>query len=275
MEYWNAIGGKSILDQIDLSAVHYDIVREEQRQYPGWENRNIGTPSADYIQRSCREWELASRVLVNSEWCASALIRQGVAAEKIMVVPQAYSGIISPKCNHYDGRRNLHVLFLGNVNLAKGAHYLLQAAEKLTDSAEFYFAGNIHFLTDKIMNAPSNVTFLGAIPPAACVGLWQWADVLVFPTLSDGFGIVQLEAMAYGVPVIATDRCGQVVTDEKNGFVIPVKDAAAIVEKLEILANKPELLKEMSIQATETLKIFNLDRYYQNVETLFAGETKK
>ena len=191
-----------------------------------------------------------------------------------MVVPQAYGGSIFPKCNYYDGRRNLHVLFLGNVNLAKCAHYLLQAAEKLTNSTDFYFVGHVHFLEDKIKSAPSNVTFLGAIPPTACDDLWQWADVLVFPTLSDGFGIVQLEAMAHGVPVIATDHCGQVVIDGKNGFVIPTKNPTAIVEKFEIFVNTPALIKEMSVHAIETLKMFNIDRYYQNVKTLLVGEAK-
>ena len=78
---------------------------------------------------------------------------------------------------------------------------------------------------------------LGPIPRAELVGYYQQADVLVLPTLNDAFGLVILEAMACGTPVIATDHSSgpDVIEDRLDGFVIPIRSVEAIKERLEWL----------------------------------------
>lgn len=72
------------------------------------------------------------------------------------------------------------------------------------------------------------------------------ADVLVFPSYREGFPNVPLQACAMQLPVIATDITGsnEIIEDGKNGFLIPVKNSKAIVEKMEILYNDPALCKK-------------------------------
>jgi len=87
------------------------------------------------------------------------------------------------------------------------------------------------------------------------------ADVLVFPTLSDGFGLVQLEAMAQGLPVIATSACGEVVRDGWDGFVVPPGDVESLVEALRRLRREPDLYAAMSQAALGRATEFGPERH--------------
>jgi len=90
---------------------------------------------------------------------------------------------------------------------------------------------------------------------------YQWADVFVFPTICDSFGIVQVEALAAGLPVITTANAGSVVRAGIDGFIVPIRDAAAIAEKLDRLAADPDLLKKMSFAAVDRAREFSWEKY--------------
>ena len=83
-----------------------------------------------------------------------------------------------------------------------------------------------------VREAPSNVEFRGAMPRSAVAGVYAEADVFVSPTLSDGFALTQLEAMAHDLPVIAALACGEVVEPGVSGFRTPSRDVPAVVAAL-------------------------------------------
>jgi glycosyltransferase involved in cell wall biosynthesis len=89
--------------------------------------------------------------------------------------------------------------------------------------------------------------------------LYSEAHVFVLPTISDGFGITQLEAMAHGLPVVATPNCGQVVTDGVDGFIVPARDPEALADALERIEAAPGLLREFSVRARATAARFDLE----------------
>ena len=87
---------------------------------------------------------------------------------------------------------------------------------------------------------------LGHLPQSEVYAQMKAADAFVFPTLSDGFGMVQLEAMSAGLPVIATAKCGAVVRDGIDGFIVPTGDAQAIATSLIRLREDVQLYEGMS-----------------------------
>jgi glycosyltransferase involved in cell wall biosynthesis len=97
-------------------------------------------------------------------------------------------------------------------------------------------------------------------------GLYQSADLFVLPTVSDGFAITQLEAMAHGLPVIATPHCGQVVQHEVNGLIIPARDAAALAAAVERLMKDRPLLESMRGAAMRRVEDFSLASQAQQIE---------
>jgi glycosyltransferase involved in cell wall biosynthesis len=184
-----------------------------------------------------------------------------VPAEKIVTVPLAYEAEVG-RTRPVNAREPLSVLSLGNVTLGKGVQYLFEAARLLQgENVSFTVAGPIGITADAVASAPSNVTFLGRVTRDRLSEVYGAADVFVFPTLSDGFGITQLEAMAHGLPVIATPRCGEVVVDGYNGFIVPAADGHALADAILKLERDRALLAEMSRQALRRAGDFSLEAY--------------
>ena len=85
--------------------------------------------------------------------------------------------------------------------------------------------------------------------------------MFVLPTLCDSFALVQLEAMACGVPVITTPNCGSVVRDGVDGFIVPIRDADAIADKVELLLTDRALRQRMGRNARARAREFTWGRY--------------
>jgi glycosyltransferase involved in cell wall biosynthesis len=119
----------------------------------------------------------------------------------------------------------------------------------------------------RIATVASNVTILGHVNRESAKRLYSTADVFVLPTLSDGFAITQLEAMAHGLPVIATNRCGEVVTDSQDGFIVPVRDAVALAGAISRIDDDRGLLSAMSERALRTAQRFTVQRYVRELES--------
>lgn len=268
INYWKTQGGKSVLDQVDPLEVEYEIVREEYEKWPNWEDQNC-LPAADYIQRVRCEWHEATQIVVNSEWSRLALVKQGVSCDKLRVIPLAYNGKkVQGAKNFTPPEAPLRVLYLGSVMLRKGIQYLIEAARHLKDDVEIRVCGKIQINKDKLSNLPRNIRFLGQISRLDTETYWQWVDVFILPTLSDGFAMTQLEAMAHGVPVITTDRCGDVVTHGIDGLLIPAGSSEAIAEALVYLAQNRHVLQEMSAAAVKKIKMFSISQYQANLGKL-------
>jgi glycosyltransferase involved in cell wall biosynthesis len=201
-------------------------------------------------------------VVVNSEWSRQALVEQGVPAEKVAVIPLAYEPPTTSQVSSPPATGVLNVLWLGSVNLRKGIQYLVEAARLLREEpVQFHVVGPIGITEEAVQSSPENMRFRGRVPRDQTAELYRDADAFVLPTLSDGFAITQLEAMAHGCPVIATPNCGRVVTPEEDGLLVPPRDPKALAEAVLRCAEEREMLSAMSRQAQQTAQRFTLDAY--------------
>ncbi len=260
----------TVVDQIDPGPVEFRIVAEEMAKHP----ELAGTPPpfpTSHFDRARREWELADVILVNSEWSREALVSEGVNPAKIEILPLAFEEnaeklkaetlkFETPK--HRNTETPLRVLFLGQVNVRKGIHYLMEAAKLLANEpVHFDVVGPIGILPGAVVSAPSNITFHGPVSRDRATEWYRQADVFVLPTLSDGFALTQLEALAHGLPVITTPNCGRVVEEAKTGFIIPPRDSQALAKAILQFARNPRLAAEMSPRCIEASRAFTIDTY--------------
>ncbi len=267
IQLMNERGIPNVLDQIDPAAVEEQIVYEETLKWPGWQKAAGRIPDF-YWQRMRDEWSAANMILVNSQWSKDALIKQGVPAEKMFIVPVAYEAART----HLPSRKNmdgpLTVLWIGSVNLRKGIQYLIQAAKLLLTNPRirFLIAGPIYISDQALATAPANMQFIGKVNRDQTEEMYRRADVFVLPTISDGFAITQVEAMAQGLPVITTPNCGEVVTPEVDGLIVPASDAQSLAGAIARLDENRLLLREMSYRALDKSAHFYLPRQAQLVE---------
>jgi glycosyltransferase involved in cell wall biosynthesis len=258
-------GCLTIVDQIDPGPAEYKLVAEEMVRYPELAGAPETFPSG-HFDRCRREWELADVIIVNSEWTREAIVAEGADPGKIELLPLAYEVDGGRQTTDHrqrtTDRGSLKVLWLGQVNVRKGIHYLIEAARMLEKEAvEFVIAGALGIRPEVVSTAPRNMKWVGPVPRSQASEFYRQSHVFVLPTLSDGFAITQIEALAHGLPVIVTPNCGRVVEDGATGFIIPPRDAGELAEAIMNLVRNRGLIAEMRPRCIEAAKTFSIDAY--------------
>jgi len=268
--YAKAHGWKTLLVQIDPGPEEEAIVAQEAARVRELAADWQPAPS-EYWALWREECKLADRIVVNSEWSREALVRRRVPHEKTSVIPLAYEVIrlpdhetMRPQKREYPDRftfeRPMRVLFLGLINLRKGVARLLEAARILRDEpVEFWMVGPVEIAHASAIGNAGHVKWFGPVTRKQATEFYRDADVFILPTLSDGFAITQLEAQAHGLPVIASEFCGKVVDNGRNGIVLEeptaaciaaaVRDCLADADRLRKLAAASRLRAEFTIEA--------------------------
>lgn len=177
----------------------------------------------------------------------------------------------------------LRILFLGNVIPRKGLHTLLEAISLIGRAVSPTYSLDIvgSLTTDpayaaemqqktSVLGLSSSVIFHGPLDNGELAEKLKSAHLLVVPSSYEGFGIVYLEGMAFGLPAIGTTAgaAGEVISDGETGYLVPPEEAETLATRLLALASDRDLLARMSLNA--------LKRYQQQptwVET--AGEIRE
>ncbi len=159
----------------------------------------------------------------------------------------------------------LRILFLGNVIYRKGLHTLLEAVKSLTSKVRLDVIGPLSSepkYADEmrrqvaVNSLASTVTFHGALDDEPLREKLKQAHILVVPSSYEGFGIVYLEGMGFGLPAIGTTAgaAEEIITHGENGYLIEPNDAESLANRLRELERNRELLVRLSLNAVERFK---------------------
>ncbi len=185
---------------------------------------------------------------MNSEWSRKLLVEAGVSSKRLVVVPAGFDA--DPEAaktqrnypERFTAELPLRLLFLGSFSQRKGALAILDAMAELRDEPVHF-----HILADVLVAVPPELRFSPKIhwsprvPHHETGAYYRAADMLLFPTLSDGYGLVQVEARSWKLPVLAA-----IVQHERNGMVLPESSGAAITAAVRQVLETPSLLDTMS-----------------------------
>jgi glycosyltransferase involved in cell wall biosynthesis len=227
------------------------------------------TEGMDCIEENIRffaeEAALADVVLAASEYVKRGLVELGIPPERIAVVPYGLdAGFYSESPQPQPGR----VLYVGTVDSHKGIAYLAQAARQLQAegfAAEFIAVGPSSSAGLLQHPAFAGLNYVGQVPRSEVKHRFASADLFVFPTLTDGFGMVLLEALFAGLPIVCTPNCGDVVRDGFNGRVVPTHDAAALAAAIREIVDDRDLRARMSRHALARKPEFTLETYQRHL----------
>ena len=118
-----------------------------------------------------------------------------------------------------------------------------------------------------------NVSFVGSVPQMELPIYYNAADILVVPSKYESFGLVALEALATGTPVIASRVGGlaTIVQDTKNGFLIPWQCPDAFARKLEMLLANESILEAMGLEARKSSMAYSWSSVGEELSNLYAS----
>lgn len=267
-----AIGAKCIYDlPIGYWRTARRILTDEAERLPEWASTLGGLKdSAAKLARKDEELQSADHVLVASTFTKQTLEECPFPLSPISVVPYGANDSLpaAPRDAVGRGRGALKVLFVGGLSQRKGIADLFEAVEMLSPHVELTVVGHKPAEACAALNsALGKHRWIESLPREKILQEMRAHDVLVFPSLFEGFGLVVTEALSQGLPVITTSHtCGpDVLTERQDGFIVPIRDPQAIADKLELLHRDRECLAAMSEAAQKKAETLTWESYRQGV----------
>lgn len=257
-----AKGGIAIVEECgSCNSYQNELLKEEYSrlglifQYP--------TPDK-MVKRELEEVALADYILCPSRHVAESFVRNGIPERKCVIIPYGVNLHLFKALN--TSKKEFTALFVGTIGVRKGLIYLFEALKRLQGRIPIrcVLIGKLEEQFMPIFQQFSHLfEHIEKVAHQDLVSYYNNASVFVFPSLDEGMAYVQLEAMACGLPVICTPNSGgdSVVSDDVNGFIVPVRDAQAIAEKIEILYHDRDKLKALGENAQKATNEFTWDNY--------------
>jgi glycosyltransferase involved in cell wall biosynthesis len=232
------------------------LLQCELERYPGWRSTLTAyKDSGEKLERKDTELALASKVIVASTFTANSLRDYPGPPVPHVVVPYGFPAISpQPKAPARGRKRDhrLRLLFVGGLSQRKGIADLFAAADILDGAISLTVIGNkVTEDCPALDRELGKHRWIPSLPHDRVLEEMRAHDILVFPSLFEGFGLVITEAMSQGTPVITTERTAgpDLITHGKNGWLIPAGSTEALVRQLEQLIGDPETVYAAGVNA--------------------------
>ncbi len=243
-----------------------------------WE---LALPEEDF-QHLLRETSMASHYLAASSFTRDSLVANGIAKDRIRVVPY---GIDLQRFCPDPGKRftrtaRLRLLFVGRINQRKGIKYLVEALRLLPMSQiEVVICGRVVDALEIFKPLQSHVEIRPNISGQDLVRAYQAADLFVFPSVAEGFGQVLLESLACGLPILSTTNTAapDLIQDGIEGFIVEPRRPDLLAARIEWALQHRVQLAEMGLRARQRAEYFTWKRFRTSsadfVQTFLTGES--
>ena len=159
------------------------------------------------------------------------------------------------------------MLFVGEVSLQKGIPYLLEALRSINrpKSIKAKLVGQVLLDRQRLNHYSNWCEVTGPIPRSQIRALYEWADILVLPSLCEGSATVTYEAIAAGLPLIVTPNTGSLVRDGVEGFVVPIRDSRVLAERIEMLCDDIDRRAAMADAAAQRTQEVSIEAYAERL----------
>ena len=255
-----------------------EILKEETKR----QNLKDFQPNLKHWERELLEYEYTDYISVPSQFVYDTFTEFGISEDKLIKNPY---GVNLEEFYPVEKEDDIfRVIHCGGISYRKGIPYLLEAFSQLNiKKSELWIVGSIDQEIKAFVDQykDKNIIFHGSKKQSDLYWYLSQCDVFCLASIEEGLAMVQAQAMACGLPIITTRNTGggELVQDNKNGFVIPIRDIKAIKEKILYLYNNKETSKRMGEKAIETIHNgFSWDdyghRYINNLKEIYSKHFK-
>ena len=236
-------------DVVNSHALFQETLLIEEHERLGLPYRRQEKRFLDYAEES---YACADFITVPSLFAYDSFLSEGIPQERLMTIPYGVDLSRYRPTGSPDPAR-FRVLFVGQLSIRKGIHDLAEGFRRAAiPQSELILVGSLQPESERLLGPRDDrIHAVGPKPKAALSEFYSQADVMVLPSIEDGFGYVIGEAMACGCPVIASTNTGgrDFFTDGIEGFIVPIRSPDAIAEKLVWLYEHPTARAEMRARA--------------------------
>ncbi len=223
------------------------LMAEEIQKRPEWAATLSGfSDSESKTNRKDEELALADHIFVASTFTAQTLKHYNGKLNEISVIPYGFPDVEEIKSYQRKDNEKLKLLFVGGLSQRKGIADIFDAVEPLRDFIDLTIVGHLPNVNVSVLSkALEKCKYIPSLAHSEILALMRANDVLLFPSLFEGFGLVITEAMSQGTPVITTNRTAgpDLITHGENGWIIEAGNYLALREMIEQLIEKPELIE--------------------------------
>jgi glycosyltransferase involved in cell wall biosynthesis len=248
------------------------LLENERNRWPDWIPTLVGFDDSEAkLARKDEELQLSDRIFVASQFTAKTLQEFPGDLAPIDVIPYGFPSV--GKARDYStlsSSRRLKLLFVGGLSQRKGIADLFAAIQALGHCVELTIVGlRMGGECPALETALAKHNWIPSLPHADILKLMQAHDVLVFPSLFEGFGLVITESMSQGTPVITTDRTAgpDLIKHGQNGWLVEAGSTMALQAAIQDLLTRPASIAEAGKAAMETARLRPWDVYGQELAT--------
>lgn len=234
------------------------ILEAEKQRSPNWQNTIRGLKdSKEKLARKDEEVRMADRIFVASKFTASTLKDYPGKLPPIEIIPYGFPCVGAVRNYDENPGRTIKLLFVGSLSQQKGIANLFEAVDRLGKRVSLTLVG--HKASDECIPLNAGIEkhrWIDSLPHHKILEIMREHDVLVFPTLFDGFGLVITEAMSQGTPVIATYNSAgpDLIEHGKNGWLFEAGSTSDLQAIIEELAENPAVIAQAGFEAMETAR---------------------
>lgn len=248
------------------------LFKEEAERRPAWAPTLDGlADSPAKLARKDAELELAQHIVVPSRFVQRTLAECPTCRETaVTVLPYGCPPPLAQLPLRSEAGQ-LRVLFVGGLSQRKGLADLLEAVDLLGSAIQLTLIGRaVGGACAPLQLALSRHRWLGSLPRSEVLAEMRRHDVLVLPSLFEGFPLVIGEALAQGLPVIATPHAAaeELLVHGRDGFVVPIRSPERIAEHLQQLALQPGLRRSMAAAALQRAASWSWPDYQAELRVL-------
>ena len=255
------------------------IFKEEVKLVPVAKDSILGelemNQDQHVLERLIGESHLADACVVASSFTKETLIINDIPESKITVIPYGVDAIKFPPKETYNlDNGTLNIIFVGQMIQRKGLYYLLEAVKKLNSpniSLTIIGRGSIDYNLLNNYSSMPNIKVKINLNHSDLVKEFHSNDVLIFPSLVEGFGQVILEAMSSGLPVICTPNTAgrDLFFTGEEGIIVPIRSIDALAEKIEWCLLNKETLADMGRAAAKTSGKFTWEIFRKKISEFY------
>jgi glycosyltransferase involved in cell wall biosynthesis len=251
------------------------LLASEREARPEWAATLTGfLDSEAKLQRKDEELKLADHIFVASSFTAATLREYPGTLAPVSIVPYGFPDVNPGKVYNTDNDKPVRLLFIGGLSQRKGIANVFEAAEALGNSVELTIVGNKTGGECPALDAAlSRHKWIPSLPHSAVLELMREHDILLFPSLFEGFGLVITEAMSQGTPVITTDRTAgpDLIEHGRNGWLVEAGSTASLRALLEKVATDRAQIESAGRAALETAAKRPWSSYGRELAEIVSG----